>query len=684
MNAAFDVWVERARQVPLERVIEQRGIRLKGKTERVGPCPVCGAGTDRFAVNIKKQVFNCRQCGVGGDVIALVEHLDGVDFVAACTTLTGEPPPPKLNGTNGKDPAEAKKIIAAKFEYQDENGATAFVVERVEYRNADGSFVTTESGKRKKTFRQRRPDPERPGKWLWNVDGVAAVPYRLPQLVEAVATEHTIFVVEGEAKVELLRSWNVPATCCSMGAGKWRPEHSEFLRGADVVVAPDNDDAGRDHADIVASALQNVAASVRVLDLPGLPPKGDIVDWRDRGGTVEQLHELVAREAKPWAPDEREATKPPEPDPVDGAADADRFKVEMLDDIELADDPVELVQGLLPMGPALGVGYGPPKTLKSFLFMHLGMHVADFRPYCGRAVQGGAVVYVTSEGIRGVRRRLIAMRRAMGIEGLRRPFVLVSVMPNLGAGEGDRVALQQKIFETLAAQGITAPLRMIVIDTFRRSMPGKSENEQKDVSIVVDNCEALGRAFDCLVMLAHHSPRSDDTRTSGSNALDAAADLMISVIRPDGCPSATATVVRYKDGEEGDAWTFELRPAEIGIDREGNPIMSCSVEVTAEPARKIAAAKSSPLSPAQQRVFDIVLGAVADSGVAGLAGEAAPPGTRAVDRETLKAYAKTSGWWDEEDDKSSRTRFAARLNELAGKRVIGLTAAHVWPARRAQ
>jgi hypothetical protein len=33
-------------------------------------CPICG-GTDRFAVNTEKQVFNCRSCNAKGDVIAL-------------------------------------------------------------------------------------------------------------------------------------------------------------------------------------------------------------------------------------------------------------------------------------------------------------------------------------------------------------------------------------------------------------------------------------------------------------------------------------------------------------------------------------------------------------------------------------------------------------------------------------
>jgi hypothetical protein len=390
-----------------------------------------------------------------------------------------------------------------------------------------------------------------------------------------------------------------------------------------------------------------------------------------------------------------EAPEPPPPEPEDYATTASfddgrqaaengerasRFKIEMLDEIALADDPVELIRGLLPVGPALGVVFGPPKSLKSFLLTHVGLHIAADRPFCGRDVQGGAVAYVTSEGVKGVRRRLIAARRAMGIEGQGVPFALVPTMPNLGAGEADRAALQKAISEGL--QNVGVPVRLIVIDTLRRAMPGKSENEQKDVSIVVDNCEALARAFGCLVILVHHSPRSDDQRGSGSNAIDAAADLMWSVVRPDEARrSATATVVRYKDGEEGDTWTFELQPAEIGADRDGNAIISCSVEVTTEPERRKPISKARALSDAQQRVFDILLNASIEAGVAGLAGDAAPRGARAVTRDMLKSYAKAAGWWSDEDDKSSRTRFAARLNELAAKRAIGLTAAHVWPAR---
>jgi hypothetical protein len=353
-------------------------------------------------------------------------------------------------------------------------------------------------------------------------------------------------------------------------------------------------------------------------------------------------------------------------------AKANRFELEMLDDVEIGDDPAELVQGLLPMGPALGVAFGPPKSLKSFLLTHIGVHIADNRPFCGRAVQGGAVAYVTSEGIRGVRRRLIVARRAMGVEGRNVPFALVPTMPNLGAGEGDRIALQKEIDKALMSIGV--PLRMIVIDTMRRAMPGKSENEQKDVSIVVDNCEALARAFGCLVVLVHHSPRSDDQRGSGSNALDAAADVMWSVIRDENRGPATASVVRYKDGEEGDTWTFDLRPLEIGMDREGNPISSCYVDVTLDPARKSAdRRKPEHISPLNLKFLDALNNVLASDNLPIVRGR------KAAAKEAWRNECNARGLINlKGNTKSAKALFDKARRELVAKNRIACEGDLTW------
>ncbi|WP_336800817.1 DUF7146 domain-containing protein [Kaistia sp. MMO-174] len=114
--AEMDAFVDEARAVPIESEIAKRKLRLKrAGTELVGPCPVCG-GDDRFGVNPRKGVFNCRGSGKGGDVIALVEYLDATDFIGACETLTGRKAP--KGESSGPDEAEiarreARRIAAA-------------------------------------------------------------------------------------------------------------------------------------------------------------------------------------------------------------------------------------------------------------------------------------------------------------------------------------------------------------------------------------------------------------------------------------------------------------------------------------------------------------------------------------------------------------------------------------------
>jgi hypothetical protein len=243
-----------------------------------------------------KRVFNCRGCDVGGDVIKLVEHLDGIDFTAACTKLAGEPPPANghANG-NGKTAG----ILVATYEYLNAEGELEFAVDRIE--QFDGVA-------KKKTFRQKRPDPEREGRWIYNVEGVCPIPYRLFDLVGAIAAEQTIFIVEGEKCADTLMEIGVPATTNSGGAGKWKDELNEHFKGADVVLVPDHDDAGWRHINAIGAALTGIAKRIRVLVLPGLRPKGDVADWFTTGGTRERFDDLAAA-ASEWKKPDASADK---------------------------------------------------------------------------------------------------------------------------------------------------------------------------------------------------------------------------------------------------------------------------------------------------------------------------------------------------------------------------------------
>ena len=121
--------------------------------------------------------------------------------------------------------------------------------------------------------------------------------YRLPDVVEAVKREDAIYLTEGEKDADTLVEYGFAATCNPLGAGKWRPEYSEFLRGAHVNVIVDKDQTGRKHGRAVAASLDGVAKSCRLVELPdrdGAAVK-DASDWFAAGGTAEELMAIVAR-----------------------------------------------------------------------------------------------------------------------------------------------------------------------------------------------------------------------------------------------------------------------------------------------------------------------------------------------------------------------------------------------------
>jgi hypothetical protein len=116
--------VRTAAAVRLEDELARRGVRLKGKIELAGPCPVCG-GTDRFAINTRKQVWNCRQCRVGGNVIDLVRHIDGVSFPDAVALLAGDNPRPRViskPAVKYSDDEHAPKALSIWREARDPRG----------------------------------------------------------------------------------------------------------------------------------------------------------------------------------------------------------------------------------------------------------------------------------------------------------------------------------------------------------------------------------------------------------------------------------------------------------------------------------------------------------------------------------------------------------------------------------
>lgn len=344
-------------------------------------CPKCG-GTDRFRlIEPEAGALFCNQCfnAKNGDGFAALQWLCGFDFLAAVRAVASHL---GMNGHGDCRGGNGKPKIVATYDYREASGTVVFQVVRFE----------------PKDFRQRRPKDG--GGWEWNVKGCPIVPYRLPELLKADAAA-VVWIVEGERDVDNLASRGLIGTCNAGGAGKWRPEHAEHLAGRPVVILPDNDESGRKHAQQVARSLQGLATSVKIIELPGLPEKGDVSDWLAAGGTAEQLREMV--DAVPDA-------EPPEPPAFVRVLTTHEF---MLLDLEHN----YLIRDVAIQGQP-GGGGGRSKTCKTLVFLEMAVAVASGTPFLGsfEVPQAAPVGFFSYEsGGATMQRHLLRIGQARGL-----------------------------------------------------------------------------------------------------------------------------------------------------------------------------------------------------------------------------------------------------------------------------
>jgi Protein of unknown function (DUF3631) len=154
----------------------------------------------------------------------------------------------------------------------------------------------------KSSFPQYHWDGE---KWISGKPKGPKVPYMLPQLIEAAATT-PVYICEGEKDVNNLVKIGFVATCNSEGAdngngNKWTSDLNQYFKDRHVYIIPDNDALGRKHAQHVARNLHPIAKSVRIVELPGLPFKGDVSNWLESDSAGVRLAKLAAA-ASLWEP----------------------------------------------------------------------------------------------------------------------------------------------------------------------------------------------------------------------------------------------------------------------------------------------------------------------------------------------------------------------------------------------
>jgi 5S rRNA maturation endonuclease (ribonuclease M5) len=349
----------------------------------------------------------------------------------------------------------------AKEEPRQQQGQKRKLLIAYNYMNASGDLLFQCVRWEPKGFSQRHPDGA--GGWIWNLDGITPVLYRLPELLAADPKE-TVWIVEGEKDVEMLRKAGLIATCNPMGAGKWRSSYNASLKGRTVCIIPDADAPGKKHAEEVAWYLHGIAKSVKVVLLPSSCK--DVSEYLAARGTVEKLQEFAATTPEWEKPGKSEGITP-EQDAV-----VQRLETMTLREVLNMDfpEPEWVIPNMIPRGQVT-VFAGKPKVGKSWWVFGGALAVAEGGKAFGTTeCEQAPVLYLALEDTpRRLKGRGLKLLKGKNLHGLKAPeyLHLATSCPKLDEG-----AVEQ--MDTWLEDHVDCSL--IIIDTLAKVKPARSKN----------------------------------------------------------------------------------------------------------------------------------------------------------------------------------------------------------------
>lgn len=404
-----------------------------------------------------------------------------------------------------------QREITQRYPYRDEHGQLLFEVVRLE---APGQG---------KTFRQRRPTPD--GGWDWKLGDTRRVLYHLPELRAAIDQGATVYVAEGEKDVHAIEQAGAAATCNPGGAGKWRPEYTTALLGAErVIVIADRDDTGLTHARVVHDALAEAGVPVEIRQAR---TGKDAHDHLAAGHTLDQLEPIA--EPTPdhsWVPERLDSDDDDEQEP-------------------------QRILGLF--YPQLRhLVYGEPESLKTWLALCAVAEVVK---------RGGRALWIDHEmSARVIRSRL----RNLGCDREARARVTY-IRPSSALDERSRPYLQklldQEQPEIAVVDAYTGALGLAMLD----------DNSNIDVEKWNQTIGALlwGPEKRCLIVLDHvnKDKESRGRWSSGSKRKLEGADVaysmeMVKRLGRQPGQDGKAKITAHKDRP---AWLPSMRPGDLEL-----------------------------------------------------------------------------------------------------------------------
>jgi len=468
-------------------------------------CPRHDDQHPSLQVNESKNTWLCGPCAAGGNAWQLAAFVKKVnpDDKPAMTALlkqlgltNGHHPPKKHGFPTTYFVRDLKRSVAIKewYPYTDEFGAELFRIARVEYMNGNGS-------------RYKEFPVWCQGSWGRTSKDVPDTLYRLPRLKSA---DH-IFICEGEKDVETLEKLSLTATTNPGGVGKWKPEYSRFFNTKQsVVVLRDNDEPGLRQQLQVLSSLSGKVHSLKKLDLPGLPEKGDVTNSVElkvaQGRSLESIAEelcSLADGAPEWTP-ESQAFKVPSHWKWLDVAEFEKWEVTPLQPI---------IVGIIAAGNFVFVA-AQSQTGKTLLFLYVARKMVTGGMLFGRfeIKPVERVLYLVLEDPdRRIQERILDTMKEFSETAAGR--FIVHVVPGFAITEPTMLQYLESLIREHRFQ-------VVFLDTYQKSTPGISSFDDEKQSVLLHKLANLTRQTGVTLVVIDHVRKDDKARKRAVLSID--------------------------------------------------------------------------------------------------------------------------------------------------------------------
>jgi AAA domain/CHC2 zinc finger len=494
--------------------------KLNTHREQMVRCVFHGDKHASMSVNLEDGVWFCQSCKIGGNIYQFESKMfpstsfdENWENIAKIAGLSA--PPTKSGIKRGEHIATHMYYFA--------DGRLAF--EKLRYAPA--------SPTEKKSFSFKMPLDN--GKWAFRLEGLTNKPlYRLPEVVKS----NIVMITEGELKADALAGidWAaiaqkngiipiVSATCNFDGAMGWKDEYSIYMAGKKVLIFPDNDERGREHAEHVAASVHKYAVSVHIVELPDLEEHGDIVDYLKTHTVADLVGCLKNRRL--WQPLKKDEA-PRQPWLVSAS--------HMVVNTNRLD---WLVEGVV-NAYSKGIFVANAKAGKSLTALDMAVALATNQKWCGCPTAGRQMrcAVISREDPSFItQKRTFDFARGRGIL----PRDLEDWLFFNTRDQSQTFYLENDADCETAIKWIKEKGVEFAIFDVLNLLHSANENSNTEMTAVMKRLTTIRDETNTTLALIHHTPHSDPKRARGAGAIESWWEWKV-VVEPDSTDDAVKTM----------------------------------------------------------------------------------------------------------------------------------------------